>query len=272
MEFLASIAFLLGVVAYSASSALYFVILARGPSASVERNAARALGLGAAFHGAHVVFASLLSHLCPVASVHFGLSLTAFVLALGFLRLRSSRPIDALGMFVAPAALTFLVAAQFFVAPADGSTVSSALLILHIAANLGGLGFVLLAGATALLYLGVERRLKRKTWKSSLGRLPSLDGLDALGYRLLLSSLPLLTTGAVTGALFLRNLEGLGGLAFARAMLGYGAWGLVLAVVLLRSFGGFRGRKMAYGTVFGMAGLMLVLSAYLFLPKTGLVL
>ena len=75
MEQLATAAFYLGAVAYTAAAILFFLDLARRDG---SRDAARwapiALGIGAVLHLGHVISASLFSRVCPVESLHFALN------------------------------------------------------------------------------------------------------------------------------------------------------------------------------------------------------
>src|SRR5689334_6595648 len=110
----ATIAFYLGVIAYSAACTLFFLDLARhGAQTPRSAFAPRVLMLGGLFHAVHVVTASLFLNRCPVESLHFGLSFSALVAVTAFVVLRRYTNLDALGAVVAPVALTFLVGAQF---------------------------------------------------------------------------------------------------------------------------------------------------------------
>jgi ABC-type uncharacterized transport system permease subunit len=264
MAELALLAFYLGAAAYTAATVLFFLDLAKRDSLpAIGRFAPLALGIGAALHATHVVTASLLSRVCPVESLHFALSLSALIAVGAYLVLRRRSRIQAIGAFVAPAALTFLIGAQFVgmgdVANTGGSRV---LLILHIAANVIGVGFFMLAGAAGGFYLVQERSLKEKrpTWFTA--KLPPLDALDRTEHRLLLAGFPLLTFGVATGAIFVQKFGTSGTAEMLRTGLGYGAW-LVLALVLaLRAVAGWRGRRSAYGTLAGVACVTMVMLLY----------
>ena len=80
MATLATIAFYLGVIAYSAASTLFFLDLARRDGFGMRSVwAPRVLGVAGALHATHVLTASVLSRLCPVESLHFGLSFSALM-------------------------------------------------------------------------------------------------------------------------------------------------------------------------------------------------
>lgn len=268
METLATVAFSLAVIAYSVASTQFFFGLMRSDSSPVARGAGVVLGIGAVLHFAQIVAASVLTQICPVESMRFALSLAAWVAVAAFLVLRRGKKIDALGSFVGPLALTFLVAAQFVDDTSAPPELSRVLLTLHITSNLVGLGFVLLAGGISAFYLFVEGRLKAKNL-SGLGRLPSLETLDRLGHRLLLIGFPWLTFGAVTGGVFASQIELSSFASLARAVLGYTAWIAVAVVLMLRVMSGWNGRRSAYGTIAGVFCVSLVLLVYLLRPLFG---
>jgi ABC-type uncharacterized transport system permease subunit len=261
MPDLAQIAFYLGVVAYSAASTVFFLELLRAdPQKAPGAFGPRLLGLGAVIHAGHVVAASLLTNVCPVESLHFGLSLTALGSVVAYLILRRRFRLHAVGAIVGPLALTFLIGAQFVSAPQVEAEVPRGLLALHIAANLLGLGVFLVAGGSSALYVAVERRLRSK--KLGTSRLPPLDALDRAAHRLLLVGFPLLTFGVVTGAVFTQRVSEGGSAAMLRTVLGYATWGLLAGVLLLRQIIGLRGRRAAYGTLAGVTCVLVVLVVY----------
>jgi ABC-type uncharacterized transport system permease subunit len=265
MPELAPIAFYLGVVAYSAASTVFFLELLRGdPQRTPGSFGPRLLMLGAVIHALHVVAASLLSRVCPVESLHFGLSLTALGAVVAYLLLRRRFRLHAVGAIVGPLALTFLIGAQFVSAPRVEADLPRGLLAFHIAANLLGLGVFLVAGGSSALYVLVERRLRHKksTLSSGSSRLPPLEALDRAAHRLLLIGFPLLTFGVVTGAVFTQQVAEAGSAAILRTVLGYATWGLLAAVLLLRQIIGLRGRRAAYGTLAGVACVLLVMLVY----------
>jgi ABC-type uncharacterized transport system permease subunit len=265
MPDLAQIAFYLGVIAYSAASTVFFLELLRAdPQKAPGVFGPRLLGLGAVIHAGHVVTASLLTNVCPVESLHFGLSLTALGAVVAYLLLRKRFRLHAVGAIVGPLALTFLIGAQFVSTPAVEAELPRGLLAFHIASNLLGLGVFLVAGGSSALYVAVERRLRSKKLglSQASSRLPPLEALDRAAHRLLLVGFPLLTFGVVTGAVFTQRVTEGGSAAVFRTVLGYATWGLLAAVLLLRQIIGLRGRRAAYGTLAGVACVLLVLLVY----------
>lgn len=261
IEGLVAVAFYLGVIAYSVASTLFFVELAR-PGRAVTAWAPRVLAAGSLVHALHVVAASLLSNVCPVESLHFALSVSALMATLAYLALFRRLRVQALGAVLAPLALAFLVGSQF-VSSGDGASISVSrpLLVLHIAANVLGVGLFLLAGTAGAFYVLEERRLKRKRL-GALSKLPALSALDKTMHRLLLAGFPLLTFGVVTGSLFVDRIGQMGTAALLRTLLGYASWLLLATVLVGRRLSGWGGRRSAYGTLAGIGGVLLVVLVY----------
>lgn len=269
METLATVLFYLGVITYSVATTLFFVDLAmRDGAAKAGALAPWVLGVGAALHFGHVVTASLLTNICPVESMHFGLSLAALIATLVYLLFKRRLRLHAIGAFVAPLALTFLVGAQFVGQTVPRTGLSRTLLALHVTANLMGVGLFLLAGAAGTFYLVQERRLKHKHMSVAASKLPPLDALDRTEHRLLLAGFPLLTFGVVSGGIFIEQLSVVDVTGFLRAVLGYASWLLVAGVLILRALVGWRGKKAAYGTLLGAVCVLLVILVYVLRPLT----
>jgi len=265
MEEFAWIAFYLGVIAYSVAATLFFLDLARKDGSNVRAQwAPRLLALGGALHAVYVITASFLSHICPIDSLRFALSFSALIAVGAYLVLRDRLRLFALGAFIAPIALTFLVGAQFVEKSSEAVLgVSRTLLMFHIAANVLGVGLFLIAGAAGSVYLVQEHRLRTKKRVVGGGsRLPPLDSLDLTAHRLLLAGFPLLTFGVVTGAVFTHQLTSFGSADFMRSFLGYATWLMLGAVLVLRKTAGFRGRKAAYGTIAGVLCMLIVMLIY----------
>lgn len=268
MQALSTIAFALAVIAYSVATTEFYLALSRPGAAVRSSTSSTTMGLGGLMHLVHILTETFALHTSPAISMRFALSLAALVAVTSFLVLRAGRRIDALGAFVGPLALLLLISAEFVETTSVPEGLSRVLLVLHVAANLCGLAFVLLAGGASAFYVIVERRLRAKQL-AGIGRLPSLDVLDRLGHRLLLIGFPLLSFGGVTGGMFLHQLDVSSPASVARAILGYAAWVLVFVVLIQRALFGFSGRRSAYGTLAGVFCVALVLIVYLVRPLMG---
>lgn len=259
---LAQIAFFFGVAAYLGATVLSFTHIARRSPA--PRAAAWLLAVGGGCHLAFLFFTSVLARVCPVESVHVALSAAILVTIAAYLAARARFRLDAVGAFVAPIALAFLMGTRIIGLDAEArGRIPAVFLTLHVAANLVGDALFLLASVTAGLYLYAERQLKHKRSRAIAGRLPPLDALDRAEHRFLLVGFPLLTLGIVTGTAWAHQLEAGTASEVLRAALGYLSWAVFAAVLLLRAGAGWRGRRAAVGTLLGFAVSVLVVVVYL---------
>ena len=268
----ANLLFFATALAYLAASVLFlgFLAGAKGASSSA-RFAPVLLGIGAAMHCAHIYVAAEVAHVCPVVGIHSAMSVASFFVCVAYLGLRPRWRIDVLGAFVTPLALTSLLASRFVgggdIAP--GPAFKSAFLPLHVAINMLGFAFFSLASGAAVAYLVQDKLVKKKRLAGIFQRLPPLDSLDRAEHKLLLWSFPLFTIGIITGAIWTKELEVAGIVTILHAALGYGAWVICAAVLLLRAGAGWRGRRAAYGTIAGFGFTVLLLLLYLLRTPAG---
>lgn len=285
-EALSLLSFGLAVLLYGASSALFYLDIARQKGAApaslrVPRPLAGAapvtarpiastlLGAGALGHATYVSLASFVAHVCPIRSVHFLLSVASLFATGAYLALRRRSRIDALGLLVAPLGLAFLLGTYFLGKPEAEPKLSPMFITLHVMTNLLGIALFLLAGGAAALYLIQEKRIKQKRIGAFAGNLPSLDALDHAVHRLLVAGFPLLTLGIITGTYWAQKLEKGSPDEVMRAIFGYATWLLIAGVLLLRAAAGWRGRRAAYGTLAGLVCAAAVLVIYLVRPGPG---
>jgi ABC-type uncharacterized transport system permease subunit len=258
------------VAAYSAACAMFIAFLlgwppgdsSTGGTPRLARWAPRLVAIAVPLHAAHIVASSLVLHVCPVEGIHFAMSIASMLAAFAYVVARGRFRIDVVGAFVAPLALTFLLASRF-VGTGGGPKLRSALLPFHVAANLIGVALFTLAFAAAVAYLLQERHLKQKNLNGVFRRLPPLDALDRAEHRFLVAGFPMLTIGILTGTLWAREVEAGGAAEIARAAFGYTSWALFGGVLFLRAAAGWRGRRAAYGTIAGFGFTVLVLLLYL---------
>jgi ABC-type uncharacterized transport system permease subunit len=102
--------------------------------------------------------------------------------------------------------------------------------------------------------------LRKRQLGGVFQRLPSLDVLDTIGLRAVLTGFPLLTFGMVTGTFWLLQADG--SEFYVSQLLGMIAWAIFAAVIVLRVAAGWQGRKAAVGTIMGFVCTLLVLVGY----------
>lgn len=264
---IADVLFVAAALDYFVATLLFVrYLLGKTPEEKDGHFASRLVGVGALFHASHIVAASLVWKVCPVAGVHFPVSVATALMAGGYAVFRKRWRLDMLGAFVAPLALTAHLALRFTGSgPLDPTPrFRSAMLPVHVAMNVLGIALFSLAFAAAALFLVQERLLKQKKTAGVFKRLPPLDALDRAEHRFLLAGFPLLTLGIVTGTLFVRRVDAVTVADIVRTGFGYATWLLAAAVLFLRASVGWRGRRAAYGTIAGFGFAVLVLALYTF--------
>jgi ABC-type uncharacterized transport system permease subunit len=256
------------VAAYAAACGLFLAYLGNDRFAKAGTMAPRLLLVGTVLHAVHIIASSLIFHICPVEGIHFALSAASLFACVIYLALRRRYRIDVVGAFVAPLALSFLLASSLVAMSPPDPHYRRAILPIHVAVNLMGDALFMLAFAAAVAYLLQEKRLKQKNLEGFFRKLPPLDALDKAEHRFLLAGFPLLTAGILTGVYWAHDVEAGGAADVARAVFGYLTWLLFAGVLLLRAGAGWRGRRAAYGTIAGFSFAVLVLIVYLLRGST----
>jgi len=245
---------------YAIACVLYLLALIRGLT-----KAQRVPGtVFVAALGAHLAFLMLETPYPgepPLADISQILSISSFGLGIAFLLASYRFDVTVLGAFVAPLSLMLFLASGLGSSYAPVSPgVQSAVLTLHIAANVLGLASFGLAFAAGIAYVLQERLLRRRQLGGAFQRLPSLDVLDTIGLRAVLVGFPLLTFGMITGTFWLLRTDG--SQFYLSQALGLVAWGIFAAVIVLRVAAGWQGRKAALGTMMGFVFTLMVLVGY----------
>lgn len=246
---------------YFVAAAIYLAHLVWGAD-PLARVGTWTLGVAAAAHAAF--FAMDLAAGTLTFDIHEALAAAALLLTIAFLAAARGRPkMQVVGAFVTPVTLLFFLGAGLRrgvgTVPPE---VRSAVLPIHVTVNVLGVVAFALAFGVAVAYLLQERQLRRKQLGGVFQRLPPLDVLDTLGFRLVTIGFPLLTLGVVSGALWAVRIDPDAPSISPTQMLGLVAWVMFAAVLLLRVAAGWRGRRAAYGTMLGFLCTCLLLLGY----------
>ena len=203
----------------------------------------------------------------PLKNIYLATSFGTLIAVGGYLALaRPGKGLDALGPVLAPLGLVGLALGVMFSdvvgtagAVPGGKDVGSA----HVAFASAGLAGFTLAAGIAGLYLGMERRLRRKQFRPGGAGL-SLQGLDRLHHRLVLVVTPVFTLAMVTGVLWMVEEGGLEltqGRWFevAAAVV---AWVASVMLLVSRAIWGTRGRRSAWLTLVAFLAIILIVISY----------
>ena len=225
--------------------------------------------------GRVLLFAGLLLHLASFVAAHTGLTeaglgsgdwkggqlfslLAAFVVA-GYLALDLRYRMPVAGAFVAPFTVAVMVPAHLVhsqsraIAP---ELTHSVALAVHVGAATLGTAALALAFGLAVLYLTSEKQLKNKHPGRLFARLPSLDLIDRVGYRLAVWGFVFLSLAIATGSLASHESSGSALPLLPKEGFAILAWALLAALIQARLVAGWRGRRVALLVVVGFALLM----------------
>lgn len=207
----------------------------------------------------HLVFAGVLwstAGVGPFSGLGPALSSAALFSLVALLPVARRPRFEVVGAFVTPVAFLLLLTGHFI---SRGTVAHGTLFALHVGSNMVGLAALTVACGLSVTWLLLDRQVKRKKLTSLYRRLPPLERLDLLSFRMLLVGLPALVVGAITGHLVLVSRG-------ARDQLHYFALiccVLVGAVLGLRHSAGWSGRRAALGTVVGYFSAVVVVAVYL---------
>lgn len=126
----------------------------------------------------------------------------------------------------------------------------------HILLASAGLGLLGISGLAGLFYLFEHRRLKRRRLSHRGLKWPSLEALDRVGLVALTMGFPLLTLGLVTGAAWVREVQGQLWTGSEHAMWTLVAWGIYAGLCVARFVGHQGARQAAASAVGGFAFLL----------------
>lgn len=220
------------------------------------------LGIGFASQTAYLVARYVETGFTPVTTRLDASGAFAWLIVATYLAIQIRQAMPVLGAFVTPLALILTLTAAMWnktFSPLD-SILRSPWLPIH--AILAFLGDALLgvSACFALMYILQERQLKSKRPGAFSHRLPPLDVLDRYSYRCITVGFPLLTLGIISGALWLKAVEG----SYIKWQDGRQtttvlAWFLYAALLHGRLVTGWRGKRVA---LLNLAGFVVILVTF----------
>lgn len=186
---------------------------------------------------------------CPVTNLFETMMFVNWALVGLYLIVGMTKRVSLLGTFTLP--LVILIGTFGYLAPMidqrrTGDLVHSAWLSMHASLSLLGYGAWGLAGVSGVMYLVQERQLKSRRLRGLFMRLPSIEQLDVINYRLLLVGFALLLAGTACGFVL--------GLEFLTKDVLKTVWTLLVVAVYGALIGArltyrLRGRKIALGSI-----------------------
>jgi cytochrome c-type biogenesis protein CcsB len=206
-----------------------------------------------ALHFISMMIYTIVTGYVPIQNLSHSLSLAAFFLGIMFLFFQYKFDFKILGVFAS--ILLFAIMLIVLMVP-DGPVEKNAILkgfwfYAHIILVFAGDASLALACGTGILYLLQEKGIKSKSPGFFFKRLPSLDLLDKVGYTFLTTGFVFLTIGLVTGFIYAKNIWGRFWSWDTKEVFSVGSWMVYAALLHLRLYSGWRGRKSAIMTIIG---------------------
>lgn len=259
-------------IAFSATtlSMILFFAYALTRRESLARTAKGALITAVGSHAIALLIRTYQGYLMPVHTFYVpwsnwfeSFSFLGFVISLEFLVIQSKRDIPILGTFITPLVFGALVAAVRspvgMQIPELTPVLQSYWLAVHVPMMFVAYAAFANAFGVGVAFVIQERQLKSHKPSHLIFRMPALDDLDRMIYRIIWWAFPVLTLGLLVGSRW-----------------AYEAWGrywgwdpkeissvisllAYLSYLIMRSVFGWRGRKAAY---LSMVGFLIVLGSY----------
>lgn len=254
----ATMSFELALTCYFASVIVGLVDLFKGTRAAARIMLGIAV-MGFLVHTASIVFRYTLEGHLPIASPHEAASFFAWCVVLIFLVMEMRYKVGLLGSFIMPLAFILMLTASMLprvMEPLSAVLMSNWLGIHTLFAFLANASFALASGI-AVMYLIQDHYLKSKHLGELFGRLPSIQTLDYLNYRLITIGFPLFTLAIITGAIWANAAWGTYWSWDPREVWALVTW-LIFAIMLhARLIAGWRGKRAAFLTILGFATILI---------------
>ncbi|HMK44456.1 MAG TPA: c-type cytochrome biogenesis protein CcsB [Dissulfurispiraceae bacterium] len=225
---------------------------------------------GFVLHTAAIIFRySTAGHL-PIASMHEAASFFAWCITLIYLLLHIRYRIGILGSFIIPIIFLMMLSASFLprqIKPLTPVLQSSWLLIHTFLAFLGNAAFAVAFGV-GIMYLIQEHYLKSKRLSGLFQRLPSVQVLDDINYRMITVGFPLLSLAIITGALWAENAWGSYWRWDPKETWSLMTWLIYAMILHIRIMRGWRGRRAALLSILGFLAVLFTFFGVNFLLKS----
>ena len=195
--------FALAVILYAVATLSYGIYIFV-PEDRIKKASTSSLAFAFILHGVSFLIRGFSAGHFPVTSLFESLSFYSWLLAGGYLLLELKYNIPVLGAFVSPLNLIMAVFAFFVRKPAGPlpPALRSGWLTIHALTSFMGEAAFALSFVVSVVYLLQERQIKRKKMGILFRRLPPLNKLDDINYKILTIGFPFMTLGIITGAVW----------------------------------------------------------------------
>lgn len=209
--------------------------------------------VGFLFHTIHLIIQYVEADHLPIVSFQEAISFFAWSVVLMFFFLQYRYKPNLLGSFIMPFVFVMVFSASTLphqVKPLSPMLQSYWFGIHIFLAFLGDAAFALACGV-GIMYLIQERNVKSKHLGGLFKRLPNLQMLDELNYRLISIGFPLLSLAIISGVLWAGSATGAYWRSDPKEIWSLITWLLYALVLHLRLTTGWRGKKAAILSIVG---------------------
>lgn len=249
--------FELSLTFYFAATIVSVVELFKGTKTTSNFILVFAIG-GFALHTATIIARYAVAGHLPITSLHEASSFFAWCIVLIFFFLEYRYRVDLLGPFTMPVVFVLMLSSSILpreIKPLSPVLQSYWLGIHTFLAFLGDAAFATAFGV-GIMYLIQEHHLKTKRLGGLFQRLPNLQILDEINYKLITLGFPLLTLAIITGALWAESAWGSYWRWDPKEVWSLITWFIYALVLHARLTAGWRGRKAAMLSIVGFISVI----------------
>ncbi|MEW6161772.1 MAG: c-type cytochrome biogenesis protein CcsB [Nitrospirota bacterium] len=225
--------------------------------------------IGFALHTANIIYRYVVAGHIPITNFHEATSFFSWCIVLIFFILQFRYRVSLLSSFVMPIVFVLMLSSSMLpkeIKPLSPALQSYWLGVHTVIAFLGNAAFALASGV-GTMYLVQEHYVKSKHLGGLFVRLPSLQTLDELNYRLITLGFPLLTLAIITGSLWAESAWGSYWRWDPREVWSLITWFIYAIVLHARLTAGWRGRRAAILSIIGFLTILVAFFSIKLLRK-----
>jgi cytochrome c-type biogenesis protein CcsB len=226
-------------------------------------------GIGFAIHTVNIIYRYVSAGHIPITNAHEATSFFSWCIVLIFFILQFRYRIMLLSSFIMPVVFVLMLSSSMLpreIKPLSPVLQSYWLGIHTVLAFLGNAAFALAFGI-GFMYLVQEHYVKSKRLGGLFERLPSLQILDEINYRLITIGFPLLTLAIITGILWAESAWGSYWNWDPREVWSLITWFIYAIVLHARLIAGWRGKRAALLSIIGFLTILIAFFGIKLLQK-----
>ncbi len=251
------ILFELALTFYFAATLISIIDIFRGGRQSSKLMLSFA-GAGFIVHTVQIIYRYFEVGYLPFTGMHHATSLFAWCIVLVFFILEYRYKIGIITSFILPIAFIIMLSSSIF--PREIVPISPVLqsywFAIHILlAFIGNAAFAVAFGI-GIMYLLQEHYIKSKHLSGIFQKLPSLQILDEINYRMITIGFPLLTLAIITGAIWAESAWGTYWRWDPKEVWSLITWFIYALILHVRLTVGWRGKKAAFLSIIGFLSVL----------------